>query len=106
MIQEKLPHDDLWLLIGGDSLTNFPTWHKPSEIIKHCRLAVLNRPGYSPDIESISAHVPGLNDQLDWIDGPSIELSSTWLRQHAKWPFQYLVPSAVQTYIRENQLYG
>ena len=39
------PYDELFFVIGGDSLRDFSTWRFPERILKNCRLAVAARQG-------------------------------------------------------------
>ena len=40
---KKYPDDELYLIIGEDSLRNFPTWFRYDDILLHCTLLVANR---------------------------------------------------------------
>lgn len=108
LLAQAFPNSTLWLLIGGDSLSTFPTWHHPAEILQFCRLAVLNRPGYKPDLNHIDHEVPGVSDKIDWLHGPTIHLSSSWLRQEISKQnsMRYFLPAEVEAYARTHQLYG
>ena len=64
--------DELWLLLGGDSLHDLPGWRDPEGIVSLARLAVYGRPGHP-------AEVPG-TIEVRWIDGPVCGLSSSWIR--------------------------
>ena len=109
LIQTDFPSADLWLLIGGDSLSTFPSWHQPDQLLEHCRLAVLNRPGYDPDLPHLSRSVPALATKVDWLTGPFIHLSSSWLRSQLADGIDkgttYLLPGAVKQYAMRHQLY-
>ncbi|MBD3334356.1 MAG: nicotinate (nicotinamide) nucleotide adenylyltransferase [Candidatus Eisenbacteria bacterium] len=93
----------LWLLMGSDSLEELETWKAPERIVALCRLAVYGRPG------SETAHRQSpWTTQVDPVTGPLVELSSTQLREMARAgrSLRYLVPAAVASYIRRNNLYG
>jgi nicotinate-nucleotide adenylyltransferase len=46
LLKEKYPHDDLYYLMGMDSLNDLPEWHLPSEFVTSCDgIAVMNRRG-------------------------------------------------------------
>ncbi|MCK6630688.1 MAG: nicotinate (nicotinamide) nucleotide adenylyltransferase, partial [Anaerolineae bacterium] len=57
--QHNLSAEACFLIIGGDSLVELPTWHHTLELITLCRLAVIGRPGYRPDLTELEATVPG-----------------------------------------------
>ena len=105
------PEDQLFLIMGADSLAGLPRWREPEEI---CRLAiplVVRRPGAPPvDLSTIEPWV----DRQRWetilasqIESPLIEISSTDLRSriHELRTIRYLVPRAVEQYIQTQRLY-
>jgi nicotinate-nucleotide adenylyltransferase len=102
-----LPADDCFFIIGGDSLADLPTWHKPDVLIKLCRLAVIHRPGYRPDVSHLEAVIPGLKARLDWVETPAFELSSSLLRSkiRAGHTIRYQIPDKVIAYIERHRLY-
>ncbi|MCQ2399498.1 MAG: nicotinate (nicotinamide) nucleotide adenylyltransferase, partial [Clostridia bacterium] len=42
-LKKFFPHDNLYLIVGGDSLSTFRTWCKPEVIMKNADLAVVDR---------------------------------------------------------------
>lgn len=98
---------EFWLIIGADSLRDLPTWNSPCQLITQCRLAVLDRPGVVFDWDVLETAVPGVLSATDWLDGPTVDISSTAIRNWAKQgrSLQILVKTAVLHYIRENKLY-
>lgn len=107
LLEEKYPAHPLWLLIGGDSLRDLPTWYQPQELIARIRLAVLPRPGAVIDWPALEAAVPGVHAAVDLLDGPSIAISSTRMRQwtSAGRSLRYLTPDPVCAYIDRSGLY-
>lgn len=107
LLQAAQPHACFWLLLGGDSLRDLPTWTDPARLITQCRLAVLPRPEAIIEWARLETAVPGIQTAVDWLSGPTLSLSATairaWLRQgHMA---TYLLPTAVASYITEHQLY-
>lgn len=107
LIQQKYPAADLWLLIGSDSLRDLPLWHQPETVIAQSRLATLPRPGITVDWVWLSLSVPGVDQIVDMLDGPTLDISSTAIR---RWLGQghsanYLVPQKVLDYIQQHHLY-
>jgi len=107
LLRERYYQAQFWLLIGGDSLRDFATWRQPQQIISQCRLAVLPRPGADIDWAVLDEAVPGLRTAVDWLNGPTLPLSSTEIRAWAAaaHSVQALVGTAVAAYITRHQLY-
>jgi nicotinate-nucleotide adenylyltransferase len=101
------PNDDLWFLVGADSLRDLPSWREPEAIIRLVRLAVVARPGVAIGREAIPESVPGLRERVDWVEAPLIELSSTVLRDRVQrgCTIRFQVPRAVESYIAAKGLY-
>jgi len=107
LLRRKHPQADLFFLIGGDSLTQFLAWRDPAGIARQARLAVMQRPGYEPDLGALEQAVPGISERLAWLDAPRLDIASSDLRRRvcAELPLRYLVPPPVESYIREHHLY-
>ena len=107
-IQQAYPQAKLWLIIGSDSLVDLPDWVEPEVIIRQCRLAVLPRPGIDIDWLALETAVPGVTKVVDMLEGPSINISSTDLREWARRgrSLNYLVETAVIDIIRREKLYS
>ena len=117
ILYEAFPAVQIWFLIGADSLADLPKWRMPHRIISLVRLGVLSRPGYVADLDALAARLSvvdgsataiDLRQHIDWLTGPSLDISSTALRARARQqlPLRYLVPPSVEAYVREHSLYG
>lgn len=108
IIQAAYPQAHLWLIIGQDSLRDFPTWINPQEIIRQCRLGVLSREQAAHDWEVLETAVPGLQAATDYLQGPTLAISSTEIRRWAKLghSLRFLLADEVKSYITQNQLYA
>jgi nicotinate-nucleotide adenylyltransferase len=102
-----LTPDEVFFIIGGDSLAELPTWYQPAQLIEGCRLVALHRPGYQPDVQAIEQALPGLSARLTWLPSPMIDLASTHIRTAVAQGhnLRYQVPEAVRLYIEQHQLY-
>ncbi len=92
---------NLYLLIGEDSLQDFMTWKNYDKIIEYCTLTVFRR--YFEAVKNPMVR----EEDIIRIKNPLIEISSTLIRnsrQSGK-SIRYLVPSAVEKYIHCNTLY-
>jgi nicotinate-nucleotide adenylyltransferase len=70
------PGDEIWLLVGADSLRDLPLWRAPEEIVALANLGIYGRPGYPGEVPAGAV--------ARWIEGPSCGLSSTWIRERLK----------------------
>lgn len=99
---------ELFFIMGWDSLAQLPRWREPQRIISMARLVAVPRPGFPPpELAALEQAVPGLSARLHLLTEPVLSISSTLIRQRVARGFsiRYLVPAAVETYIRERGLY-
>lgn len=101
------PKAIFWLLLGLDSLVDFPHWHRPDQIIQMCRLAVLARPEVGVDWNSLANEIPGIRKSVDFLSGPILYISASQIRSwiNSKRSVRYLVPDPVLAFIAQNKLY-
>lgn len=99
--------DELFLLIGADSLRDLPTWHRAREVLLRARLLISPRPEVWPDLDVLEAALPGLRERVQMLESPRIGISSTDVvaRIAAGLSVRYLVPDAVLAYIEAHRLY-
>ena len=110
-IAQQCPDVDLFLLMGADSLCDFPTWREPARI---CQLAiplVVGRPNYSTlDLDLLRPLV----DESRWkkiqdcfVEMPGMDISSRDIRERVsrQQSIRYQTPRAVEKYIETNGLY-
>jgi nicotinate-nucleotide adenylyltransferase len=106
-LRQRHPHDDFFLLVGGDSLKDLPGWREPDRLAELVGLLVLPRPGYpTPPEEQLRRTMPKLR-LLVVEEPPLVSIASSDLRARvvAGRSIRYLVPRAVEVYIREKGLY-
>ena len=111
VLHDQQPHDELFLLMGGDTLVDFPKWREPSEILILATPVVVQRHGSpTPNFDVLSSIATG--DQrarfAEYIvEMPVIELSSTELRERVRGSrsIRYRTPRAVEKYIEAQKLY-
>ena len=100
--QTKLSRDELFYLIGSDSLKLFYAWENPKAILKECQLIVAIRPGFRP------SDIPNwILAKVQFANIPRIEISSSQIR--ARWiedkTIRYMVTQPVWKFINENNIY-
>jgi nicotinate-nucleotide adenylyltransferase len=108
LLKERYPGTALWLLVGSDSLRDLATWHRPEDLHRWCRLAVLPRPTEPVDWPALKQQMPATAGVIDLLDGPSVAISG---RQIRRWvtmgrSLRYLTPAAVIDYIQRERLYN
>jgi nicotinate-nucleotide adenylyltransferase len=97
----------LYLIMGGDSLVSIAAWRQASALIELAHIAVYPRPFVIPDLALLEHQLPGFTAALVTLDGAGLEISATDIRgrvQNGR-TIRYLVPAAVESYIREHGLY-
>jgi len=101
--------DELFFILGWDSLAELPKWREPQRLIKMCYLVAVPRPGYlQPDIKSLDATIPGLSQRVILLDTPEVDISGSVIRKRVAQGLSiaHLVPELVDRYIREQGLYS
>jgi nicotinate-nucleotide adenylyltransferase len=100
--------DELYFIIGCDSLNQLPRWKEPSRIIEMCRLVAVPRPGCSfDDTDALDRVIPGLSRKLILLDKPEVDISATEIRDRVArgLSISHLVPEPVEEYIKKHKLY-
>lgn len=108
LLAEQNPGAEMVYLMGGDSLRDLPTWHRPADLLSACRyLGVMRRPGDSIDLPALEAILPGITSKVRFVEAPLLEIASHEIRQRIAegHPFRYYLPPAVYRYIVRHQLY-
>ena len=108
-LRQEHPADELFLLMGADSLAEFHLWKEPREIATLASLIVVNRGRHAPP--DLAALIPLLGDdavcRIQLVTMPGIDISASDIRQRVQQQrsLRYLVPRAVERFILENGLY-
>lgn len=98
------PDDELFFIIGSDSLATFTSWYKPAEILKYAKLLVARR-GHET-VEEMNRDVEAIekkfNVKIGIIDIEPRDDSSSKIRHDLDLS---TLPMTVQRYIAKNNLY-
>lgn len=96
------PHDQFFLLIGMDNLSEFYTWKSPEKILELATVVVMTRPGF--DANEVPA---SMKDTVRICPVPEIGIASRVIRRRASEgkSIQNLVPESVRKYIHQHKLY-
>lgn len=94
--KEIYPKDELYFIIGGDSLRDFDKWHNPQEILKLCTILVYDRNGGTVK-----------SDFARQIWGEKIDISSSKIREDIKNGTDAAdkMPCVVWEFIKRNNIY-
>ena len=112
-LRARHPGARLFLLMGADSLSEFPTWREPAAIARLATLVVAARPGPGARVSRGGARKPARPARLPRgarvvrLDNPLVDVSASVLRARARarLPLRYLVPDAVAAYLERHGLY-
>jgi nicotinate-nucleotide adenylyltransferase len=106
-VHAERPDDDLFFLIGADSLADLPTWRQPERILKLVTLVVVNRPGIDVPNETLPFNLPADAQPVERVTIPPIGIASHDLRRRVAEgrSIRYQVPRGVQAYIEAQGLF-
>lgn len=122
-LQKLYPDDELYFLIGMDSLHNLHSWHQYQRLFELCHLVIARRPGSETPTSAAALPVAICQEFcydsvlktfchssghfLSFLEETFINISSTEIRraiEHNQ-PIDTLVPAAVNDYIQTHLLY-
>ena len=97
-LKKREPDVQFYFIIGGDSIDSLHTWYRIDELVNLVQFVGVGRPG----TRGISKY------NVRMIETPDVNLSSTLLRTRLSEgkSVAYLLPEAIEAYIREEGLYG
>ncbi|MCA8985201.1 MAG: nicotinate-nucleotide adenylyltransferase [Planctomycetaceae bacterium] len=107
--REEFPGDELFFLMGSDSLRDLPTWREPETIAGLATLVAVNRGPIS--VAQMQAWLEPLPDvvrrAVRFVEMPSVSISASDLRLRvsAGKSIRFLTPRPVERYIVEQRLY-
>ena len=100
--------DEIYFILGWDSLAQLPDWHEPSRLVSLCYLVAVPRPGWArPRLKALEGVLPGISKKVIFLDRPKVDISATAIREMAAngESIDHLVPKPVAEYINKNKLY-
>jgi nicotinate-nucleotide adenylyltransferase len=108
VIKNQFPAAEVLLLMGGDSLRDLRTWHRPKELLSICQgLGVMRRPNDTIDLDELEEILPGISKKVLFVDSPLLEISSRDIRRRVSEgrAFRHYLVSSVFDYIQTQNLY-
>lgn len=107
LVEEFGDAAQLFFITGADALCGLPTWRNPERLLEICRFIAASRPGCN-DLERVkSGFGKAGKERIHTLTTPELEISATDIRQRVACgkSIRYMVPEAVEHYIRKEGLY-
>ena len=110
VLHQRHPDAEFALILGADSGVDLVNWQRPREVVALAELILVPRPGaelWTQERIAESLELDRRSVRLTHVDAPLIEIASSNLRQRvaAGQTIRYMLPRAVEEYIRERTLY-
>jgi nicotinate-nucleotide adenylyltransferase len=97
-----------FFILSSEAAAALPKWRSPARILELAQLAVVARPGFPvPDPQILSGMAGAAADRVLAIETLPLANSASDVRSRAASgrSIRYLVPPAVESYIRDHRLY-
>jgi len=109
-LHARHPDDTFALILGADSVRDLPSWREPQRVVAQAELIAVPRPGVELPSREVLADSLGTaveDIRLTVVESPLIEIASRDIRERVKLgqSIRYLVPRAVEEFVRERKLY-
>ena len=107
-LREQYADDQLFFLMGSDSLINLPGWYRPQELVEACDgLGVMMRSEALIDDLRLEEIIPGIFKKVKFLSASLIEISSSDIRRRIAQgePYRYYLHPEVYEYIRRQNYY-
>jgi nicotinate-nucleotide adenylyltransferase len=103
----EVPDDELFLLMGADSVTDFPRWREPQQILELATLVVVNRARAVPDLSALADLDTTGRPPLS-VSMPGVDFSASDIRRRVQEgrSVRFQLPRPVEHYVRDKRLYA
>ena len=107
-LTREAPERNLFLIVGGDIAAGLPEWHEPERVLSLATVAVAERRGTPRVAVDDALTRVEARERAQFFPMPTVDISSTLVRERVRagQPIRYLVPDAVERYIRDKGLYA
>ncbi|MCR5808023.1 MAG: nicotinate-nucleotide adenylyltransferase [Clostridiales bacterium] len=99
---------ELFLVVGGDMLENFPQWREPARILSMAKLVAVSRPDEARDMRALADSIEaqfGGRVIISEFTGPDISSTEVRRRMRDAEPVDLLVTREIEHYMYRNALY-
>ncbi len=107
---ERFPGNELYFIMGADSLAYLDRWQNPKEISELCIVLAAVRDGLNiRELTNIQDFLhKKYGTRIAFINTPNFSVSSCMIRSRveASESIRYLVPDAVEQYIKQHGIYS
>lgn len=110
LLSKEHPECEYFFILGADSLFYIEKWYHPEQILEQIPILAAVRGNMEKEdlyrqIDSLKERYP--SSQIELLDIPHIEISSTLIREHVRQgkTIKYYVPKDVEKYIYQQKLY-
>jgi nicotinate-nucleotide adenylyltransferase len=99
----------VFFITGADAVLEILSWKRIDELLNQCCFIAAKRPGYW--LGELKTKLPGISaaqlKRIITMEVPALAISSTEIRERVRTgrPIKYLLPEAVERYIRDYGLY-
>lgn len=108
-LQSVFPDSVIYFIMGADALLTIDTWKDYLQLAALCRFIVVTRPGFVIQRKHpvLAALPEGWWQNMKQVEIPALDISSTDIRSRVARgkTIKYLLPSQVEQYILQNNLY-
>ena len=109
MRAEKGDSSEFYFITGADAVLEMMTWYNPGEILSQCQVIAATRPGYSRErLHNCAVEMARrFGHRPLEMEVPALAISSSDIRRRVSEgeAIRYLLPDAVESYIRKSRLY-
>ncbi len=93
---------EIYFITGADAFAQISSWNNPEELFRLCTFVAATRPGYK-----MVSMEEKYRQKVKMIEVSALAIASSEIRRRVKKgeSIKYLVPEAVENYIKKNGLY-
>ncbi|MGI9950841.1 nicotinate-nucleotide adenylyltransferase [Moorellaceae bacterium AZ2] len=103
------PEPELYFITGADAILEILHWKDVEDLLRKCRFIAATRPGFPLEkLKDLKPQLPPDGWQrIHFLEVPALAISSTDIRRRVREgkTIKYLLPEAVEEYIRREGLY-